>query len=178
MIEQIVQLGVLVMVIDNDADEEEMRLFQDIPRRMTEHLEDRAGVNLVIKVGSMRSSKTKNQLDGESEHSRSNKDLATLANETIAKYNQMDEGEADEWIISLAKEIKGKWIRFHTLKLLVDMAAADSEIKSEEVGLISAVAQCWGLEEDALDFLYLKTRTEWVYAENEFRNSGKKKLNR
>lgn len=180
MIEPIIQLGVLVMVIDNDADEEEMKLFQDIPMRMAEHLEDRAGVNLVVTVGSgsKHASKTKNELDEESASNRSNADLAALANQTIEKYNQLDENEVDTWIVSLAEDIKGKWIRFHTLKLLVDMAAADGRIKEEEVGLISLVARCWNTEEDAQDFLYLKTRTEWIMENKLFKNSGKKKLAR
>lgn len=180
MIDSIIQLCVLVMVIDNDVDEDEMRLFQDIPKRMAEHLEDRAGVNLVIRVGtsSKRSSITKDQLDEESDSNRSNKDLAALANQTIEKYNLLDEDEVEGWITSLAEGIKGKWVRFHTLRLLVDMAAADGHIKDDELGLIGLVAGCWNSEEDALDFLYLKTRTEWVLEDKMFRNLGKQRAAR
>ena len=174
MIEPIVQLCALVMVIDNEADENEMELFQSIPKKMTEHLEDRAGVNLVIQVGRSRSSKTKNELDDESIHDRSTLEIADIANNTIKQYNDTDEDALDDWIASIASKINGKWIRFHTMKLLVDMAAADGDIKVEELDLIGTVTKIWNCEEDALDFLYLKTRTEWSISGTTLKNTKKR----
>ena len=174
MINAIVQLATLVMVIDNETDEDEMELFQSIPKIMAEHLEGRAGVNLVITVGGRsRSSKTKNELDDESEVNLTNKQIAELANATIAKYNDTEESDIDAWIKELGKEVNGKWIRFHTLKLLVDMAAADGDIKKEELGLIATVTKEWNNIEDALDFLFLATRSEWVFKKGEFKSSKK-----
>lgn len=174
MIEPIVQLCALVMVIDNEADENEMELFQSIPKKMIEHLEDRAGVNLVIQVGKSRSSKTKNELDDESSLDRNSQEVADIANETIRIYNETDEDAIDSWIEGIASKINGKWVRFHTMKLLVDMAAADGDIKVEELDLIATVSKLWKCEEDTLDFLYLKTRTEWKMSGQSIKNTKKK----
>ena len=106
---------------------------------MIEHLEDRAGVNLVVRIGRSRSSKTKNELDDESTYDRSAQEIADIANETIKLYNDTEEDAIDGWVESIASEINGKWVRFHTMKLLVDMAAADGEIKTEELDLIATI---------------------------------------
>jgi uncharacterized tellurite resistance protein B-like protein len=174
MINPIVQLVTLVMVIDNETDENEMELFQSIPKKMTEHLEERSGVNLVITIG--KSSKSKNELDDESKNNLSNRKIAELANTTIAKYNETEENQVSEWIKGLANQINGKWIRFHTLKLLVDMACADGDIKKEELDLIKIVAEEWKNVEDVLDFLFLYTKTEWEYRKGSFKNTNKKSL--
>ena len=175
MIEPIVKLAALVMVIDNDADESEMSLFQDIPTRMIEHLEDRAGVNIVakIRVGGLRSVKSKGELDEESEHVRNAQEMADLANQTIKAYNEIDEDRVDDWVIEIASEINGKWVRFHTIKLLVDIAAADEELHSDELHMLSVVAEHWDCVDDVLDFLYLKSRTEWILANGKFKNTKK-----
>ena len=170
-IDPIVKLAALVMVIDNEADENEMALFQSIPTKMTEHLEGRAGVNLVFSAGK---AKTKNELDEESEHGRSGKQISEIANSTIATYNDMAEEQVKSWIESLAKEINGKWLRFHTLKLLVDMAAADGAIKEEELDLILIVTAVWSCMEDTLDFLFLSTGTEWEHKKGAFKNTKRK----
>lgn len=174
MIEPIVQLCSLVMVIDNEADENEMELFRSIPKKMIEHLEDRAGVNLVVRIGRSRSSKTKNELDDESTYDRSAQEIADIANETIKLYNDTEEDAIDGWVESIASEINGKWVRFHTMKLLVDMAAADGEIKTEELDLIATISKYWKCEEDTLDFLFLKTRTEWEMSGSTIKNTKKK----
>lgn len=174
MIEPIVQLCALVMVIDNETDESEMEIFRSIPKKMIEHLEDRAGVNLVVQVGRSRSSKTKNELDDASNFDRSSHEIANIANQTINTYNDTNEDDINDWVESIASQINGKWIRFHTMKLLVDMAAADGDIKGEELNLISTISRLWKCEEDTLDFLFLKTRTEWEMSGVAIKNTKKK----
>ena len=115
----------------------------------------------------------KNDLDDESEHNLSNHQIAKLANSTIAQYNEKAEHEVTDWIKELASNINGKWVRFHTLKLLVDMASADSKIKKEELNLIKLVAAEWDNFDDALDFLFLSTKTEWKFEKGNFKNTNK-----
>jgi len=164
MINSIIKLASLVMVVDNDLDDKEMELFQTLPHRMMEHLEERAGVNLVITIGAgnSRRSKTSQELNEESDHNRSRTELAKIANETIQTYNELDDDEVSAWIKSIAEGINGKWVRFHTMKALVDMAAADKEMKTEELDLIFEVTKIWDCLEDTLDFLFLATRREWI----------------
>lgn len=173
MIKDIVRLATMVMVIDNESDERETKLFQSVPKLMAQHLEGRSGVGFSIHVGTS-VLLDKGEMDQGSEYNLDARAVADIANETIRIYNAMDEKDVSTWYKSICENIKGKWVRFHTLKLLVEIAAADKKIKDSELKIISNVAKSWEMEENCADFLFLKTGTEWVWVKDIFENTKKR----
>ena len=169
------KLATLIMVVDNDADEKELEILNNLPQRMAAHIEDRAGVTFSISItiggGGSSSSKTYDDMNEESIHVISAEEIATLANETIQEYNEIDESELDSWIKGIADSIEGEDLRFQSLKMLTDMTAADDIISDEELDILQDIATYWDLQEDLSDFLFMKTKEDWVWKKNKILKS-------
>jgi len=175
MIEDIIRLATIVMVIDNETDDSEMSMFTQLPKLMSQYLENRAGVTMKISIGGKsKVIKDKNDLDSESAYNLSGKEISDIANKTIAEFNTIDESENELWIYKIADNIKGKWVRFHTLRFLVDIASADKIYKKEELQILQYISKAWDMNEDILDFLFLKTKTEWMNMDDLFIDTKKK----
>ena len=167
------KLATLIMVVDNDADEKELEILNNLPQRMAAHIEDRAGVtfSISITIGGSSSSKTYDDMNEESIHVISAEEIASLANETIQEYNEIDESELDYWIKGIADSIEGEDLRFQSLKMLTDMTAADDIISDEELDILQDIATYWDLQEDLSDFLFMKTKEDWVWKKNKILKS-------
>ena len=167
------KLATLIMVVDNDADEKELEILNNLPQRMAAHIEDRAGVtfSISITIGGSSSSKTYDDMNEESIHVISAEEIASLANETIQEYNEIDESELDSWIKGIADSIEGEDLRFQSLKMLTDMTAADDIISDEELDILQDIATYWDLQEDLSDFLFMKTKEDWVWKKNKILKS-------
>ena len=46
----ITKLATLIMVVDNDADQEELDILNKLPQRMSAHIEGRSGVTFSITI--------------------------------------------------------------------------------------------------------------------------------
>tara|TARA_B100000035_G_scaffold314430_1_gene330689 strand:+ start:2021 stop:2548 length:528 start_codon:yes stop_codon:yes gene_type:complete len=164
----ITKLATLVMVIDNDADQEELDILNKLPQRMAAHIEDRSGVtiSISISIGDKKSSKSFDDMNKESEHSISTEEISEIANQTIQEYNETDQDDVDDWIKGIADSIVNEDLRFQTLRMLCDMTAADGEILDEEINILEGIAVHWTLKEDLSDFLFMKTKEEWIWKKN------------
>ena len=92
----ITKLAALIMAVDNDADQEELDILTNLPKRMAAHIEDRSGVSMTFTIsigGSSRTSKNYNEMNDESEHVISSEEIAQIANETIQEYNEIDDDD-------------------------------------------------------------------------------------
>ena len=163
----ITKLAALIMAVDNDADQEELDILTNLPKRMAAHIEDRSGVSMTFTIsigGSSRTSKSYNEMNDESEHVISSEEIAQIANETIQEYNEIDDDDdLNNWIKELADSIEGEDLRFQSLKLFTDMTAADNIISDEELDILQDIAVYWDLKEDLADFLFMKTKEEWIW---------------
>lgn len=171
----ITKLATLIMVVDNDADQEELDILNKLPQRMSAHIEGRSGVtfSITISIGgsSSSSSKSYDDMNEESEHVISPEEIAEVANQTIQDYNDTEEEDLDDWIKSITDSIEDEDLRFQTLRMLCDMTAADGEIAEEEIDILQDVATYWDLQEDLSDFLFMKTKEEWVWEGNTIVNA-------
>lgn len=171
----ITKLATLIMVVDNDADQEELDILNKLPQRMSAHIEGRSGVtfSITISIGgsSSSSSKSYDDMNEESEHVISPEEIAEVANQTIQDYNDTEEKDLDDWIKSITDSIEDEDLRFQTLRMLCDMTAADGEIAEEEIDILQDVATYWDLQEDLSDFLFMKTKEEWVWEGNTIVNA-------
>ena len=162
----ITKLAALIMAVDNDADQEELDILTNLPKRMAAHIESRAGVSMTFTIsigGSSRTSKSYSEMNDESEHVISSEEIAQIANETIQEYNDIDEDDLDEWIKEMADSIEGEDLRFQSLKLFADMTSADNIISDEELDILQDIAVYWDLKDDLADFLFMKTKEEWIW---------------
>ena len=153
------KLAALIMAVDNDADQEELDILTNLPKRMAAHIENRSGVSMkfTISIGGSRSSKSYSEMDDESEHVISSGEIAEIANETIREYNDIEnDDELNKWIKEMADSIEGEDLRFQSLKLFADMTAADNVISDEELDILQDIAVYWDLKEDLADFLFMK----------------------
>ena len=171
----ITKLATLIMVVDNDADQEELDILNKLPQRMSAHIEGRSGVtfSITISIGgsSGSSSRSYDDMNEESEHVISPEEIAEVANQTIQDYNDTEEEDLDDWIKSITDSIEDEDLRFQTLRMLCDMTAADGEIAEEEIDILQDVATYWDLQEDLSDFLFMKTKEEWVWEGNTIVNA-------
>ena len=169
----ITKLATLIMVVDNDADQEELDILNKLPQRMSAHIEGRSGVtfSITISIGGSSSSKSYDDMNEESEHVISPEEIAEVANQTIQEYNDTEEEDLDDWIKSITDSIEDEDLRFQTLRMLCDMTAADGEIAEEEIDILQDVATYWDLQEDLSDFLFMKTKEEWVWEGNTIVNA-------
>ena len=163
----ITRLAALIMAVDNDADQEELDILTNLPKRMAAHIESRSGVSMkfTISIGrSSRTSKSYSEMNDESEHVISKEEIAEIANETIQEYNDIEnDDELNKWIKGIADSIEGEDLRFQSLKLFADMTAADNVISDEELDILQDIAVYWDLKEDLADFLFMKTKEEWIW---------------
>ena len=105
-------------------------------------------------------------MNEESEHSISTEEISEIANQTIQEYNETDQDDVDDWIKGIADSIVNEDLRFQTLRMLCDMTAADGEILDEEINILEGIAVHWTLKEDLSDFLFMKTKEEWIWKKN------------
>ena len=162
----ITKLAALIMAVDNDVDQEELDILTNLPKRMSAHIEGRSGVTMTfsISIGGSSSSKTYSDMNDESEHVISTEEISQIANETIQEYNETEnDDELNKWIKEIADSIEGDDIRFQSLKLLADMTAADNIISDEELDILQDIAVYWDLKEDLADFLFMKTKKDWIW---------------
>ena len=125
-----------------------------------------------IKIGGSSSSKTYSDMNDESEHVISVEEISEIANETIKEYNETEnDDELNKWIKGIADSIEGDDIRFQSLKLLTDMTAADNIISDEELDILQDIAVYWDLKEDLSDFLFMKTKKDWIWEEGKILES-------
>jgi hypothetical protein len=105
----ITRLAALIMAVDNDADQEELDILTNLPKRMAAHIESRSGVSMkfTISIGGSRSSKSYSEMNDESEHVISSGEIAEIANETIQEYNDIEnDDELNKWIKEMADSIE------------------------------------------------------------------------
>ena len=117
----ITKLATLIMVVDNDADQEELDILNKLPQRMAAHIEGRSGVtfSITISIGgsSSSSSKSYDDMNEESEHVISPEEIAEVANQTIQDYNDTEEKDLDDWIKSITDSLNSDDIKSITINL-------------------------------------------------------------
>ena len=161
-IEIITKLATHQMVCDGEADADELEIIQNLPSRMDQHIQGwgSSGVKITFTIRIGGSSKTSSNTDEDA--SISPEEICDIANQTIAELNELpDDGATTNYINELAAGIEDNDLRFHVLKMLVDISAADGDFDENEIETLSDIAKVWGLEEDVADFMFMKTSEEW-----------------
>ena len=162
-IEAITKLATFQMICDGEADNDEVAILNNLPQRMAEHINEWDGnvrIRITISIGGRSSSRGSNE-----DELISKEELVEIINTTVQEYNDLPEegDELDNYLINICSFIEDEDLRFHVLKLLVDLSAADGEFHENELEWLSELATLWGIEEDLSDFLFMKTSNEWEW---------------
>mgnify|MGYP006128161831 FL=1 len=161
-IEIITKLATHQMICDGEADADELEIIQNLPSRMDQHIQEwgSAGVKITFTIRIGGSSKTSSNTDEDA--SISPQEICDIANQTIAELNELPDDESTtEYVNELASSIEDDDLKFHVLKMLVDISAADGDFDDNEIETLSDIAKIWSLEDDLADFMFMKTSEEW-----------------
>jgi len=162
-IEIITKLATHQMICDGEADADELEIIQNLPSRMDQHIQEwgTAGVRITFTIRIGGSSRTSSSNDNDDE-SISPEEICDIANQTIAELNDLPDDEATtNYVNELAAGIEDDDLKFHVLKMLVDISAADGDFHENEIETLSDIAKTWSLEDDLSDFMFMKTSEEW-----------------
>ena len=161
-IEIITKLATHQMVCDGKADADELEIIQNLPGRMDQHIQEwgSSGVTITFTIRIGGSSKTSSNADEDA--SISPEEICDIANQTISELNELPDDEATtNYLKQLAAGIEDEDLKFHVLKMLVDISAADGDFDENEIETLSDISKLWSLEEDLADFMFMKTSDEW-----------------
>jgi hypothetical protein len=164
-IRAIAKLAAMVMFVDNEVSENELKLFGDITRRIAPHLEERAGVySKIVNTSDGRQVRRNfEQLNTSSSNILTPSEMAEIANQTIGEYNQLDADDLPAFVTGIAECVREPSARFHSFKCFLDIVFEDGQCVDEERQVLEIVAKTWELNEDALDLLFAKTGREWLW---------------
>ena len=168
-IEIITKLATYQMICDGEADSSELEIIQNLPQRMNQYIDSwgSSGVRVSITIsigGSTRSSSS------DDDDSISAQEVCDIANDTISELNELpDDDETTEYLTNLAMQLEDEDLRFHVLKMLVDLSDADNEFHENETEWLAELSQLWNIEEDLSDFMYMKTDEEWGWEKGIFK---------
>ncbi len=169
-IEVITKLATYQMVCDGEADSSELEIIQNLPQRMNQYIDSwgpGVSVRITIRIGGSSSSRSSSSDEDES---ISAQEICDIANETISELNDLPgDDETTEYLTNLAMQIDDENLRFHILKMLVDLSDADDEFHENEIEWLAELSQLWNIEEDLSDFMYMKTNEEWGWEKGIFK---------
>lgn len=163
-IEIIVKLATYQMVCDGEADGGELEILQNLAKTMAGHINASASSftsTFTIKMGGRPRSKT--STGSGDEEIISAEEIVNIANNTIAELNDQDDRETQDYLNELAHGIVEEDLRFHVLKMLVEMSAADGDFHKNEIQWLADLSRLWNLEDRLLNLMSMKGGEEWLW---------------